>query len=265
MTKGKGRAANALKHGAYSREIMLPGERRKEYEALLAEVRQEWEPSGPTETSLVDRLASLQWRQRRLDIYEQAQISKRIEAVKANNRTVFARRRLKGLIPDIAAATTIKQVEQIFKKEQIDLSWIKTKVPRPAAEEEAKWGPAVAAFIEQLEIGKRLEGAEEFAAIVNPMSDPLDIIRSNRMEEEIDRTIKRLMQVKTHKRLFGGGMPASQVIDVSPQKEITGPKQKRSTATKGTSAFEEIAKSTKQKWESESGARADGEDTSPDF
>jgi hypothetical protein len=53
MTKGKGRAANALKHGAYSREIMLSGESRKEYKALLAALCEEWDPSGPTEASLV--------------------------------------------------------------------------------------------------------------------------------------------------------------------------------------------------------------------
>jgi Ribonuclease G/E len=192
-------------------------------------------------------------------------VSKRIEEVNASNRRVFNRGRLKSLIPDITAATTIKQVEQIFKREKFDLSWIETKVPRPAAEQEAKWGPAVAAFIEKMEIGRRLEGAEEFAAIVEPVLDPLDTMRSNRIEEEIDRAIKRLVQVKTHKGLFGGGMPASKVIDVSPQKEITGPKRKRSTATKGTSASEEIAKPTKQNWESEPEARADGKSASQDF
>jgi hypothetical protein len=58
MATGKGRSANARKHGAYSRELILPGERMSDYEELRSELEEEWRPSGPSERNLVDRLAS---------------------------------------------------------------------------------------------------------------------------------------------------------------------------------------------------------------
>ena len=51
----KDRSKNALKHGAFSRELILPGESRKEYERLLSELEAEYSPSGPSETYLVNQ------------------------------------------------------------------------------------------------------------------------------------------------------------------------------------------------------------------
>ena len=48
----KDRSKNALKHGAFSRELILPGESKKEYELLLAELEAEYSPSGPSESTL---------------------------------------------------------------------------------------------------------------------------------------------------------------------------------------------------------------------
>ena len=62
----KDRSKNALKHGAFSRELILPGESRKDYERLLSELEAEHSPSGPSEIYLVHHLASLLWRERRL-------------------------------------------------------------------------------------------------------------------------------------------------------------------------------------------------------
>ena len=67
---------NALKHGVYSREPMLPGEKIRDYEALAAELNEEWVPDGPTEYGLVDRLTALKWRKQRLDRYEHLSNSK---------------------------------------------------------------------------------------------------------------------------------------------------------------------------------------------
>ena len=68
---------NALKHGVYSREIMLPGEQIRDYESLGAELNEEWVPEGRTELSLVDRLVGLYWRKQRLDRYENAKLKAR--------------------------------------------------------------------------------------------------------------------------------------------------------------------------------------------
>ena len=81
----KDRSKNALKHGAFSRELILPGERRKDYERLLAELEAEYSPSGPSEIYLVNHLASLLWRERRLQVYRQAMLEQRVRTIESNN------------------------------------------------------------------------------------------------------------------------------------------------------------------------------------
>src|SRR5664280_1830368 len=63
----------------YSREVMLPGENIRGYEALVAELVEEWAPEGPTERGLVDRLVGLLWRRQRLERYEHSQLRQRLK------------------------------------------------------------------------------------------------------------------------------------------------------------------------------------------
>ena len=107
----KDRSKNALKHGAFSRELILPGESKKEYELLLAELEAEYSPSGPTEIYLVNHLASLLWRQRRLQVYGQAKLEQRVRMIESKNRSSYWMGVLNSLAPQLAAATTAKEVE----------------------------------------------------------------------------------------------------------------------------------------------------------
>ncbi len=64
-TSDAGKAAasyNALRHGLYARDVVLPGEDRAEYDAMLAELTEEFAPQGRYETTLVRRLADIWWR-----------------------------------------------------------------------------------------------------------------------------------------------------------------------------------------------------------
>ena len=57
---------NALTHGVLSRHLVLPWEDRAEYQALLAALVAEHQPTGPTEAHLVEELAGVIWRKQRL-------------------------------------------------------------------------------------------------------------------------------------------------------------------------------------------------------
>ena len=57
---------NALRHGVLSPYAVLPWEDRNEYEALLAALVAEHAPEGPTEEHLVEEIAGIIWRKRRL-------------------------------------------------------------------------------------------------------------------------------------------------------------------------------------------------------
>lgn len=74
---GKQRSChNVLKHGIFSQVLLLDHESKTEYQSLLAGLRAAYQPQGALEESLVDYLAVLQWRKRRLLEAERAEISK---------------------------------------------------------------------------------------------------------------------------------------------------------------------------------------------
>ncbi len=63
---------NALRHGVLSRYTVLPWESPDEYHALVAALVAEQAPQGPTEEHLVEELAGIIWRKRRLRLAEAA-------------------------------------------------------------------------------------------------------------------------------------------------------------------------------------------------
>ena len=56
---------NALRHGLTAREILIPGERREQFDELLERLAEEIEPNGAIETKLVEQIATNLWRLRR--------------------------------------------------------------------------------------------------------------------------------------------------------------------------------------------------------
>jgi hypothetical protein len=63
---------NALRHGVLSQHTVLPWEDREEYLVLLEALVAEHKPQGPTEEHLVEELAGIIWRKRRLRLGERA-------------------------------------------------------------------------------------------------------------------------------------------------------------------------------------------------
>src|SRR5208337_4493152 len=63
---------NALRHGVLSRYTVLPWEDADEYHALIGALVAEHAPQGPTEEHLVEELAGILWRKRRLRLAEAA-------------------------------------------------------------------------------------------------------------------------------------------------------------------------------------------------
>ncbi len=63
---------NALRHGVLSRYTVLPWEDAGEYHALIVALIAEHAPQGPTEEHLVEELAGILWRKRRLRLAEAA-------------------------------------------------------------------------------------------------------------------------------------------------------------------------------------------------
>jgi len=63
---------NATRHGVMSRHTVKPWEDRGEYQQLVESLVAEYAPAGPTERHLVEEVASVMWRRRRLELAEGA-------------------------------------------------------------------------------------------------------------------------------------------------------------------------------------------------
>jgi hypothetical protein len=77
---------NALRHGVLSRYTVLPWEDADEYHALIASLVAEHGPQGPTEEHLVEELAGILWRKRRLRLAEAAAHRRGLEGTLASYR-----------------------------------------------------------------------------------------------------------------------------------------------------------------------------------
>src|SRR5690349_19198173 len=77
---------NALRHGILSKYALLPWEDPEEYAALLAAFVEEHEPQGPTEEHLVEELAGILWRKRRLRLAEAAAHRRGLDGTLASYR-----------------------------------------------------------------------------------------------------------------------------------------------------------------------------------
>jgi len=78
--QGKERSKhNAIKHGIFSKVTLLKGESKAEFDSLLDGLRKHYEPKGTLEEVLVEKLATLFWRHRRLILAEGAEVQSKVE------------------------------------------------------------------------------------------------------------------------------------------------------------------------------------------
>ncbi len=71
---------NAMKHGILSRLAVLPHEDQTEFDDLLAALIDEHRPAGATERHLIEELAAIIWRKRRVLLAEGAKINEGLKS-----------------------------------------------------------------------------------------------------------------------------------------------------------------------------------------
>lgn len=76
---GKQRSSlNAQKHGIFSKSLLVRNESPRDFSILLNGLREDFQPDGTLQTALVERLAMILWRQRRVTEAESAAIDEAI-------------------------------------------------------------------------------------------------------------------------------------------------------------------------------------------
>jgi hypothetical protein len=150
----------------------------------------------------VNDIFVLQWKKQRLESYNQILLNQRVVQAHTDNEANRHGKILKGLAPEFSKATSVEAVEQIFSLlSPVYVEVITSWVPRDKCKDPTKWGQAIGKVLSDLK-PEILQDPGLFATIVNPDLMDIELSRSLRLDEAIDRKIKRLMQVKTAKQIF---------------------------------------------------------------
>lgn len=122
---------NAMKHGILSKLAVLPHEDRNEYADLLAALLDEHQPDGMTERHLIEELATILWRKRRVLMAEGAIINRGVWGVAhepSNKSTIRASVPLElGMshdtpdLPDLLTANA-EEIDERLRNARIDLT-----------------------------------------------------------------------------------------------------------------------------------------------
>jgi hypothetical protein len=81
---------NAMKHGILSRLAVLAHEDHAVFDGLLAELIDEHRPAGITERHLIEELATIIWRKRRVLLAEGAKINEGLKSAAGSSRSVMS-------------------------------------------------------------------------------------------------------------------------------------------------------------------------------
>ena len=222
---------NALKHGASAKEVMLWSEQYKDYEALRDGLYQEFNPSGSTEEYLVETLLNLRWRRRRLECHEQIVIQQRLDNIHEKNEHSRHVDNLRSFAPQFAIATSVEQVEALLAGiDPIYSKTIRRDCPFTTGDDPQQWGLKIAEGLLAWEPEARHEQADEFVKTLDLDEFDKSLDRIERLDAMIDRTIKRLMQLKTMKQMYRSLEP--KLIDVSATKNLPAPRATETPLTK---------------------------------
>ena len=74
-------ARNNLKHGFRSATVLLPGDDPAEYEDLLTELSEYFNPADLNETRLIREMADAEWRLRRVRFHLESALSRHMETL----------------------------------------------------------------------------------------------------------------------------------------------------------------------------------------
>jgi hypothetical protein len=221
----KGKRPNALKHGVFAINPVIPGENPREFQELWFALVDEWQPCGPTEEDAVFTIADAMWRKRRAQKFVRAKVT-------ANTfdprHPTFDEAQMLLLFsfclhsePETAFE---KHASSYLRADKID--HLKQKFPRSNYKSTEEWVeavireittellPAVPSVRLKLEPGEKLddysEAFRQFAvdtqtsvALIHArefLDDELD--QCERLDARIARAVKHLIQIKAMKQML---------------------------------------------------------------
>jgi hypothetical protein len=199
-----GKKRNALKHGTNAKEVMLWSERYEDYESLGAGLNQEWNPNGSTEEYLVQTLLDLRWRRQRLGRYGQISVQKRLDKIRDDNQTSRHIENLGALAPEFNEADRVEKVEAILSRlAPLYSNTIRSRWPLESGGDPGGMGCQDRKRSVVVETANTPWRSWWICRDHRSRDVDEDLARIERLDAMIDRTTKRLMQIKTMKQMHG--------------------------------------------------------------
>jgi len=159
------------------------------------------------------------WRRQRLDRYEHIKAEQAQEEIRGQNRLLHSLGKVFLLESAFRRAGTEAEVEQLMSVlDEEQAATVLASWPPHKYGLLFEWGPAIANGLSMLERNGRYEGSAEFARIVELTVDDKASASEERLDAAIDRTVKRLLQIKTSKQMYNRLEP--KVINI-PGAEVT--------------------------------------------
>jgi hypothetical protein len=207
---------NALVHGVYAKDILLPWDSRDDFMQLHEELKREWAPNGPSEEEAVLDLAVLYWRKRTVwrlckskvlaDPYTQD-----IVELKAISWTAI-RKGLRDAAKDQRSLLAI--ATRHVKKVGADLRIFQNQLSESSTEEEvktfeAKVNACVAGIANGQALVEVLRAVPDAEQSFDKAHAPESLEKVTRLEAAIDariaKVLNRLVALKEFKRTPAGG------------------------------------------------------------
>ncbi len=227
-----------MKHGAFTKTTILPGEDPAEFEELHFSLIEEWKPVGPTEEDAILSIAQAVWRKRRAQKLLQAQIERcRFDP---KHPLYDERQKILKLFSILESAPFVGFVDtapEIFDKFYEPLArallsydqrkYLEEKFPRESFKSGSAWLEAVhneiaSALLPFYElVGESPDALLGRAAeFFTPELSKQELAVDERIDVMIDRAIKRLVQTKAMKQVLRRTSPVGE--DDQPKKFQSG-------------------------------------------
>jgi hypothetical protein len=237
------RKKNALAHGIYCKDILLPWESLKDFKSLLADFRDELRPEGRMENEIVFDLAHSRWQKYRVHqmyiaaAYGDPFVSGLVEARQKSWTGVRNHLRLKS----INERTISKMMNALFLKRSKESAKTLAKAMREGklVNSEIAQGKAfldvsknfTVPLIEALEAHQSVE--DSLRRTYSP--EYLErIIRLEAMiDARIDKALARLVSLKEYKRVAATYGPPLIPVDASTPSSNQGEVENRATVIEG--------------------------------
>jgi hypothetical protein len=211
---------HAVKHGAFAKTVILPGEDRREFEELHSALIKEWAPVGATEEDAVLSIAKGVWRKRRLQKFLHVEIE--ICRSDPEHPLYDDAEGLRNLLNIMEATPSYMEAPDVFEnviKLAIESgpSYLATMLeghcPREQFESASAWFQELRMVISHLSRVAERDSEEpdllldRSAKVHTPDVINHELAVDERIDAMIDRAVKRLVQTKAMKQILVSTSP----------------------------------------------------------